>query len=184
MKVPIEIKPSDVEEITTRQHPREIVEELAELKGRDIVSLTKDSTPNYFIVASDTLVAIGDKVLGKPKDKADARAMLNELSGKEHEVYTAVYMACGGKERTFSKVSEVKFTDISPEILDLYLEGEEAMDKAGAYGIQGQGLLFVENLSGSYSNVVGFPLSDFIDEMKSFLSDLGYDSSKWREVFQ
>lgn len=184
MKVPIEVNPSGVEEITTKEHPREIVEELAELKGRDILSLTKEKTSNYFIVASDTLVAIGDKVLGKPKDKDDAREMLTELSGKEHEVYTAVYMACGDKEYTFSKLSEVKFTEISPEILELYLEGEEAMDKAGAYGIQGQGLLFVEALKGSYSNVVGFPLSDFVSEMKAFLTRLGHDGEKWREIFQ
>lgn len=183
MKVPIEVIPSKVEEVTTQQHPKDIVEELAQLKGRDIRGLMKDSTPNYFVVGSDTLVAIGDKVLGKPIDKADARAMLEELSGKEHEVYTAVYMACDGKEYIFSKVSEVKFTDISPEILDLYLEGEEAMDKAGAYGIQGQGLLFVESLTGSYSNVVGFPLSDFIAEMKNFLGELGHDSSNWRNIF-
>lgn len=184
MKVPIEVIPSDVEEITTKEHPREIVEELAELKGRDIFNQVRASMPNSFIVASDTLVAIGDKVLGKPKDKTEARQMLMELSGKEHEVYTAVYMAFGEHEYTFSKLSKVKFTEISPEILDLYLEGDEAMDKAGAYGIQGQGLLFVESLIGSYSNVVGFPLSDFIEEMKSFLNQIGFDGKKWRQIFQ
>lgn len=182
MKVPLEIKPSQVEEITTKEHPKEIVEELAQLKGRDILS--QSTSANDFIVASDTLVAIGDKVLGKPTSKAHAREMLLELSGKEHDVFTAVYMGHGDKEVTFSRCSKVKFTDISAEILDLYLEGEEAMDKAGSYGIQGQGLLFVESMSGSYSNVVGFPLADFIAEMKIFLGQLGLDGENWREIFQ
>ncbi|MFG1481430.1 Maf family protein [Halobacteriovorax sp. HFRX-2_2] len=184
MKVPIQIKPSDVEEITTKEHPKDIVEELAELKGRDIFSQEFPKDNQVFVVASDTLVAIGDKVLGKPNDREHARQMLLELSGKEHDVFTAVYMACGDKEYTFSRCSKVKFTDISPEILDLYLESDEALDKAGSYGIQGQGLLFVEHMSGSYSNVVGFPLADFIAEMKTFLNEMGLDSKNWRQLFQ
>ncbi len=184
MKIPIEVIPSQVEEIATQEHPQEIVEELAELKGRDIFSIESKKHKNAFVVASDTLVAIGDKVLGKPNDREHAREMLLELSGKEHEVYTAVYMACGESEYTFSRCSKVKFTDISEEVLDLYLESDESLDKAGAYGIQGQGLLFVESLSGSYSNVVGFPLSCFLEELKAFLVELGYDANNWREIFQ
>ena len=187
MKVPLKIRPSHVEEITDKTLPEEVVEDLAALKGRDILSKEREETQNSLVVASDTIVFIDDKILGKPKDRNHARETLMSLSGREHHVYTAVYMGIekDGKvfEKSFVGKSHVKFTDISPEILDLYLEGDEAMDKAGAYGIQGQGLLFVEKMSGSYSNVVGFPLSDFIEQMKSFLTELGYDSSKWREIF-
>ncbi len=188
MKVPLKIRPSEVEEITEKTDPVEVVEDLAALKGRDILSLEIAEGESPFIVASDTIVFIDNKILGKPKDRDHARETLLSLSGREHHVYTAVYMAIKlpGKEvveRSFVGKSHVTFCDISPEILDLYLEGDEALDKAGAYGIQGQGLLFVEKMSGSYSNVVGFPLSDFIEEMKSFLNEVGLDGDNWREIF-
>lgn len=188
MKVPLKIRPSHVEEITDKTHPVEVVEDLAALKGRDILEKEIEESENSFVVASDTIVFIDDKILGKPKDREHARELLLSLSGREHHVYTAVYMGVklpgqGIKEKSFVGKSHVKFTEISPEILDLYLEGDEALDKAGAYGIQGQGLLFVETMSGSYSNVVGFPLSDFIAQMKEFLTELGFDANNWRDIF-
>ncbi|EQC47423.1 septum formation protein Maf [Bacteriovorax sp. Seq25_V] len=179
--VPVKVSPSGVEEITEHTIPSEVVADLAALKGRDIK--VREANEDSFIVASDTIVVIDDEILGKPKDRAHAREMLLKLSGRKHEVYTAVYMGLGAAEKTFVICSEVTFTKISDEIMDLYLEGDEALDKAGAYGIQGQGLLFVEKLTGSYSNVVGFPLSDFIREMKSFLAENGYNSSDWRSLF-
>jgi len=184
----MKVRPSSLEEVTDKILPEEVVEDLAKLKGRDILNLEIAEGENPFIVASDTIVFIDETILGKPKNREHAKEMLMSLSGREHHVYTAVYMATkDGKgdirEKSFVGKSHVKFTDISSEILDLYLEGDEALDKAGAYGIQGQGLLFVEEMSGSYSNVVGFPLSDFIREMKVFLGELGYDSNKWREIF-
>jgi len=187
MKVPLKIRPSLVEELTDKTKPEEVVEDLAALKGRDILKQELSENENPFVVASDTIVFIDDKILGKPKNREHARETLLSLSGREHHVYTAVYMATKVgdtiKEKSFVGKSHVKFTEITPEILDLYLEGDEALDKAGAYGIQGQGLLFVEQMSGSYSNVVGFPLSDFIAQMKVFLEEIGLDSTKWREVF-
>ncbi len=179
--VPIEVKASGVDEITECTIPSEVVADLAALKGRDIKK--RESNDDALIVASDTIVVIDEEILGKPKDRKHAREILTKLSGREHEVFTAVYMGLGKIEKTFVVCSEVKFTNISSEIMDLYLEGDEALDKAGAYGIQGQGLLFVEKLTGSYSNVVGFPLTDFIREMKLFLDEAGYDSTNWRNIF-
>ena len=179
--IAIEVKASGVDEITECTIPSEVVADLAALKGRDIKK--RESNDDALIVASDTIVVIDEEILGKPKDRKHAREILTKLSGREHEVFTAVYMGLGKIEKTFVVCSEVKFTNISSEIMDLYLEGDEALDKAGAYGIQGQGLLFVEKLTGSYSNVVGFPLTDFIREMKLFLDEAGYDSTNWRNIF-
>ena len=185
LKIPMEIEPSLVEEITDKIDPQEVVEDLAALKGNDIFS--QHMNENVFVVASDTIVVIDNEILGKPKDRDDARAMLQRLSGREHEVYTSIYMAINLngdiEKKVFSKCSLVKFTDILDDIMDLYLEGDEALDKAGAYGIQEQGLLFVENLQGCYSNVVGFPLSDFIKEMKILLEKVGVAPQQWRSAF-
>lgn len=188
MKVPLTIRPSDKEEITDKTTPLEVVEDLAALKGRDIVEKELSEGFASFVVASDTIVTIDGEILGKPKTRDVAREMLKTLSGRDHEVFTSVYMGIvkEGKvtEKVFTKDTHVKFDIISDEIMELYLESDDSLDKAGAYGIQGQGLLFVSNLSGSYSNVVGFPLSDFIREMKSFLSANGLDGAKWREIFK
>jgi septum formation protein len=187
MKVPLTIRPSDVEEVTDKIKPKEVVEDLARLKGHDIFEKVTNEFDHPFVIASDTIVVIDDEILGKPKCRDDARAMLSRLSGSEHEVYTAVYMglSVAGKklERTFSQTTHVKFKEITNDIMDLYLEGDEALDKAGAYGIQGQGLLFVDTVRGSYSNVVGFPLSDFIVEMKDLLNEAGLDGDNWRSLF-
>lgn len=184
LKIPFQVMASDVEEVTKFTKPFEVVKDLSELKGRDILGKLNDNYSENLIVASDTIVAIDDKILGKPKDKEDARQMLQMLSGREHEVYTAVYIGCAKLEKVFVKCSKVKFTDIPNDLMEHYLAHDEYKDKAGSYGIQGMGLLFVESLSGSYSNVVGFPLSDFFIELKQFLGQLGLDGEKWDECFE
>lgn len=182
LKIPFRVMASDVEEVTDFTTPEEVVIDLARLKGRDI--LNKNKLDENLIIASDTIVAIDGKILGKPKNQEDARQMLKTLSGREHEVFTAIYFVNKDKEKYIVKCSKVKFSEITPDLLEHYLAHDEYKDKAGSYGIQGMGLLFVENLNGSYSNVVGFPLSDFFVELKNFISELGYDSSKWNEIFE
>lgn len=194
LNIPFTIKSSDVEEVTDKVEPFEVAEDLAALKGRDIFNIySKEEgfaeTLFPFIISSDTIVTLGDKIYGKPKDTADAKRMLLELEGKEHQVITAVYFSCldeNGKmkERSFSCASMVTFEKIDKDLLDIYLESGESLDKAGAYGIQGRSLCFISNLKGSYSNVVGFPLSDFLREFKQFLGHEESVNGEWRDLFE
>jgi septum formation protein len=139
------------------------------------------------IVASDTVVELKGRIFGKPRDKDDAREMLLTLGGKTHNVVTAVFLKAifdgEVKEKVFSVKTQVKFHEIREDILDPYIESKESLDKAGAYGIQGKGLTFVESLKGSYSNVVGFPLVEFLDELKVFLGRKKSDVD-WRNSFK
>ncbi|OUR98505.1 septum formation protein Maf [Halobacteriovorax marinus] len=192
--VPFEVISSDVEEVTSEVDPVAVAEDLAALKGRDVLSKLSqrsDFSKTYFpfIVASDTIVTLGEKIYGKPSGPEGARKMLLELEGKEHSVVTSIFMSCFDfeeskmKEMVFSCRSEVTFEKIDKDLLDLYIKSEESLDKAGSYGIQGQGLSFISNLNGSYSNVVGFPLSDFLREFKKFLGHANSVHGEWRELF-
>jgi len=122
--------------------------------GRDRLS-RGDLLP---VLAADTAVVLGDSVLGKPRDSADARAMLAALSGRTHRVLTAVALMTPDQERTTLSESRVRFREIDEEEARRYWATGEPADKAGGYGIQGYGALFVANLEGSYSGVMGLPL--------------------------
>ncbi|WP_372652411.1 nucleoside triphosphate pyrophosphatase [Halobacteriovorax sp.] len=194
LNIPFEIKSSDVKEITDKVNSFEIAEDLAALKGRDvfnILSKREDFGKEYlpFIISSDTIVTLGDKVYGKPSGREDAKRMLLELEGKEHKVITAVFFSCldedgSTRERVFSCESEVTFEKIDRDLLELYLASGESLDKAGAYGIQGQSLCFISKINGSYSNVVGFPITDFLREFKEFLGHRDSVDGEWRDLFE
>ena len=123
------------------------------------------------MVSSDTVVSLEGKIFGKPKDQKEARAFLTELSGKTHHVYTGVYLGNFEKELTFVSQTKVTFDDISSELMNLYIETGDSLDKAGAYGIQGMAMSFTKNIEGSYSNVVGFPVCDFVNYINKFFKD-------------
>ena len=111
----------------------------------------------------------------------EARVILKKLSGKEHEVIAAVAFQRPNKESySFALSTKVTFDQIEDDFLEIYLQSGDSLDKAGAYGIQGQGLSFIKSLQGSYSNVVGFPLSHFLKELPIYL---GLPSIGWRENF-
>jgi septum formation protein len=163
---------ADLEEVTAKNEPRDIVIDLAVQKAKAIIE--KGGLPdNPLLITSDTIVVFENEILGKPESKSDARSILSKLSGNTHEVYTGVVFYRldnnNWKQSGFATRSEVSFNTITDDLMNLYLESDEAMDKAGAYGIQGQGLIFVDKVVGSYSNVVGFPLSDTIIELKRYL---------------
>ncbi len=184
-----DVHASDVEEVTDKTNPKAVVEDLAKLKGDDIFNKRKDDEVSPLIISSDTIVVIDNKILGKPKDKGHAREMLLSLSGRSHKVFTSIYFKSINHQNEicshiFSIETDVTFAQIDEELLEFYLSGDEPYDKAGAYGIQAQGLLFVESISGSYSNVVGFPLSFFYRELKSFVSSLGLSQASWKNVFE
>lgn len=120
------------------------------------------------IITADTVVCVGDTILGKPKDADDAAAMLRLLSGKTHQVITGVTLLTSEQEKTFSVVSDVTFDDLSDEEIEYYVTKYRPFDKAGAYGIQEWiGYVGVTSLKGSYFNVMGLPVQRLYNELKT-----------------
>lgn len=165
------ISVNSVEEIYTSTDPEEIVKELAILKG---LSKSQEFT-NDMVVSADTIVFYRDKILGKPKDNADAIATLKLLSGESHSVFSGVAIFINGKIETIVEESVVEFYDLNSEIIKKYVESGEAMDKAGSYGIQGFAKLFVKKISGNYNNIVGFPISKFYNKYKHIIEEINND---------
>ena len=116
--------------------------------------------PGEIVLAADTVVVIDGDLLGKPSDPADARRMLGRIAGREHTVLTAVALDEPGRDRHASAVasSRVRMAGLTPEEIAWYVETGEPLDKAGSYAVQGIGALFVEEVFGNYTNVVGLPL--------------------------
>jgi len=185
LNLPFSVLVPNIEEISEFTLPSEIVEDVACQKGRAVLQQLTDS--QVIVVASDTIVVRDDDILGKPADLSEARQMLSSLAGRSHYVYSAVYL--GRKldghlqEQSFVVKSKVYFDDFSEDTLETYLSFGESLDKAGAYGIQGASLTFISRVEGSYSNVVGFPLSDFLRELKSFIGVEQDDQGSWRKLF-
>ena len=118
------------------------------------------------IITADTVVVLGDEVLGKPTDLDDARRMLRELSGKTHQVITGVCLMTCKKQRKFAVTTDVTFKELTDEEIDYYVERYKPLDKAGAYGIQEWiGYIGVTGLNGSYFNVMGLPVQRIYQEL-------------------
>ncbi len=110
------------------------------------------------LIAADTIVVCEGKVLGKPHDKEEAKAMLRLLSGRDHQVMTGCTVLRGERSETFTEVTDIHFRPLSEKEIDRYVASGEPMDKAGAYGIQGGAALFCERMVGDYYNVMGLPV--------------------------
>ena len=152
--------PADIDEsYVPGERPEQHVERLAVLKA-EAVALDR---PGALVVAGDTVVVNAGKVLAKPTGRADARAMLVSLSGGEHEVLSG--MALAGPHGVVSAVTRttVWMRRFDEETAAAYVETDEPMDKAGAYGIQGKGAALVERIDGDYYSVVGFPVASFLE---------------------
>jgi septum formation protein len=122
------------------------------------------------LVTSDTMVLCGKEILGKPSDRPDAVRMLKLLSGREHQVITAVTIRDFKREKTFSVTSNVFFKQLSDEEIDYYIDTYKPFDKAGAYGIQEWiGYIGITGIEGSFYNVMGFPTQRFHDELLDFI---------------
>ena len=110
------------------------------------------------VLAADTTVEIGGRVIGKPEHEADAVAILQNLSGRTHRVLTAVAVSDGGSVEHQTSISEVRFRPLEHEEIRRYVASGEPIDKAGAYGIQGRAAIFIEEIKGSYTGIMGLPL--------------------------
>lgn len=122
--------------------------------------------PDELIITADTIVWLDGKVLGKPRDKEDAKQMLRTMSGRTHEVFTGVCITAAGWQRSFAAQTEVRFATLSEEEIAYYVDNFLPMDKAGAYGVQEWiGFIGVENISGSYYNIMGLPVQRLYREL-------------------
>jgi septum formation protein len=144
----------------------EIAEYIAQKKA---AAYRETMAADELVITADTIVALGDEVLGKPKDAADARRMLHELSGKTHQVITGVVLTTKEQQKHFSVVSNVTFKELTDDEIGYYVETYKPMDKAGAYGIQEWiGYVGVTRLEGSYFNVMGLPVQRIYEALKRF----------------
>ena len=148
---------------------QEIVAHIACKKAEAARALTAETD---IVITADTMVFLGDELLGKPKDEADALRMLSALSGNRHTVCTGVTVRKGDKQKCFTVSTDVYFRAASEAELRAYIAGGEPMDKAGAYGIQGLGSLLVERIDGDFFNVMGLPVLALAQTLKEFGIDL------------
>ena len=118
------------------------------------------------LLSADTVVALDNAILGKPRDAAHARELLESLSGREHQVWTAVCVSLGGQTLEAAQRSDVRFKKLSTQEIAAYIASGEPLDKAGAYGIQGIGGVFVAHLAGSVSGVMGLPVFETVQLLR------------------
>ena len=164
------LAPQCSEALTEGFSPEETAKVLAMAKFNSV-----EKEPDTIYVAADTVVEIDGRLLGKPRDEKDAIRMLTDLSGRWHRVHTGVVV--GTKESCVYgvKTTEIKFMELSQREIELYVKTNKPLDKAGAYGIQDQAEIFVEEIRGSYSNVVGLPLN----LTYKLLKQMGYRPTRW-----
>ena len=165
-----EVIPSEIEEKVTEKEPDRVVTELSRQKAEEVAArLGETDAQTTVVVGSDTVVYANGEILGKPADEADAARMLRMLQGDSHYVYTGVTLIAGNKKRSFAVETRVDVYPMSEKEIESYIACKESDDKAGAYGIQGFGGVFVERINGCYYNVVGLPLNllnNILEEIK------------------
>lgn len=165
--IEFEIIPSHADEETNvPAEPTQHVIELSRRKAKEISDQLNDSDGP--ILGADTIVAIGDKILGKPSDPTEAVAMLSKLNNNVHQVYTGITLIDPKNDKIISDYActDVYFRQLRKEEITAYVATKEPMDKAGAYGIQGKGAILVEKIDGCYYNVVGLPVAKLLEMLK------------------
>ena len=153
----VQIITKEVEEVIDQKaSPQKNVQALAWTKAMSVAEAHEDE----IVIGADTVVCLDGHIMGKPKDEEEAKAMLRKLAGKTHEVCTGVALIGKSKgiERTFVEITYVTMKDLSDEEIDYYVSTKEPMDKAGSYGIQGKGALYISHINGDYYNVMGLPV--------------------------
>lgn len=166
--ISFQIKKSQAEERITKQIPEEVVKELSFQKAADVAAQVEQGV----ILGADTIVCLGQEIMGKPKDREDAYRMLELLQGRTHSVFTGVTLIkkMSGQEtviRSFARETKVMVHEMSSAEIEAYLDTGDPFDKAGSYGIQGPFAAYVDGIEGDYNNVVGLPVSAVYQELKS-----------------
>jgi septum formation protein len=163
-RIPFAVRPANVDEQPIAgETPEAYVLRLAEAKAK------ASWQPGEVTLGADTVVTLDGLLLGKPADTADACRMLRLLSGRTHRVLTGICLYDGVIARTAAETTDVEFLELSDPEIEAYAAGGEPLDKAGAYGIQGEASKFVKRIDGCYFNVVGLPLATVYSFMRSIL---------------
>lgn len=167
-----EIIPAVSEEVTRGNEPSETVKELSFQKASEIFhKILTDYTEDVVVIGADTIVSFNQRVLGKPKDRADAMNMIRSFQGQTHKVYTGVtvfYKKNGeASSHTFYEETSVDVEAMTDEEIASYVQTGEPDDKAGAYGVQGRFSIYIKGIAGDYYNVVGLPVARLYKEMKN-----------------
>ncbi|MBD5138951.1 MAG: septum formation protein Maf [Ruminococcus sp.] len=165
-----EIIPADVDETLPKEIPAEKSAEFLAVKKAEHISA---QYPESIVIGSDTVVIVDGEILGKPADEADAYRMLKKLSGKVHTVITGVCIFKGEKKKSFSEATRVEFYPLSEEEIRGYIATGDPMDKAGAYGIQGEGCVLIKGIEGDFFTVMGLPAARLKRELAEFTSMKG-----------
>ena len=164
LEVPFQVKTIEVDESAIQgKTPAEKVCNTAMATGLPVSEIY----PNSIVISADTIVFLNEEPLYKPRDNQMATQYLEKLSGKKHSVYTGVSIFYSGKCRTFFEKSTVQFYPLSDKWIQAYVKSGEGVDKAGGYGIQGAGGLFVEEIIGDHYNIVGLPIVKLFKELKA-----------------
>lgn len=152
------------------------IEECPEYLAHEKASFVAAGYKKFLVIGCDTSVIINDTILNKPRDTNDARMMMEMLSGNVHRVVTGCCLFYHEKFRSFSVSTDVEFYELSKEEIEAYIHTSEPYDKAGGYGIQSKGALFVKSITGDYYNVVGLPLAALKREIDAFIAEDEADS--------
>lgn len=160
---PFECIPSNAKENLKQSLSIDLaIEQIAYDKAKDVFM----QHPQDVVIGCDTMVVLNGIALGKPKNEEDAKRMLQNLSGKTHQVITGVAILTENEKLLFHEVTNVTFYDLNENIINAYIKTGESMDKAGSYGIQGYGKILVKGIQGDYFNVVGLPVARLYRELK------------------
>lgn len=147
--------------------PEEAVQQLALRKAQAVLA-QQENPAGCIVIGADTVVAIDGQILGKPRSREECLSMLEQLSGREHVVYTGVALLQGERQRIFREAARVEFWPLTPAEIQWYAGTPEPYDKAGGYGIQGLGSLLVKGIAGDYFTVMGLPVSRLWRELRAF----------------
>ncbi len=164
---PFTIQVADIDEAMDAARPAD--QEVARVAHKKALAIAGGA--DDLVIAADTIVVCQGKTLGKPHDAEEAKAMLQLLSGRDHQVMTGVALLYGNRERVFTEITDLHFKSLSQKEIDRYVATGEPMDKAGAYGIQGGAALFCERMSGDYYNVMGLPVCRLGQEMEALIGE-------------
>ena len=164
--VRFQVRTSEAEEIIRGRDPYETVKLLSEDKAREVADKTAGSAGRpKLIIGADTVVVSHGRILGKPHSEEEAFRMIEDIQGSSHSVMTGVTIICGDKAVSFVEETKVNVYPMSHEEIAGYIACGESMDKAGAYGIQGNFAMYVQGIEGDYNNVVGLPVARLMHEI-------------------
>ena len=165
VNIPFTVQAANIDESQIKTtDPIERVKQLAISKGENITI----HHPNTIVLSADTIVAYEQAIFEKPRDKEEAKQMISALSGQLHDVYTGVMIRSLQEKTLFVERTSVEFWSLNEAEIDAYIATEDPYDKAGAYGIQSLGAMFVKRIIGDYYTVVGLPLSRVVRELRDF----------------